>query len=99
MMASETLLAADWFGLMGRPWGESAIADQQRGGAIAWGIGEIPTLSLAIIVAVSWATSDERAARRRDRQVEQYGDAELEEYNRQLAQLAQSDARQAERDN
>lgn len=93
MMASETLLAADWFGLMGRPWGESAIEDQQRGGAIAWGIGEIPTISLAMIVAVMWARSDERAARRRDRQVEAYGDEELEEYNRRLAALAEEDAK------
>lgn len=92
LMGSEHLLAADWFGLMGRPWGDSAIEDQQRGGGIAWGIGEIPTIILAMIVAVTWAKSDERAARRRDRQVEEYGDAELDEYNKRLAEMAEQDA-------
>lgn len=96
LMASETLLAPDWFGLMGRPWGDSAIEDQQRGGAIAWGIGEIPTIALAMIVAVMWSTSDDRATRRRDRQVDTYGDAELDEYNRRLAEMAQEDARAKE---
>lgn len=99
LMGSEQLLAADWFGLMGRPWGESAIEDQQRGGGFAWGIGEIPTIILAMIVAVTWSQSDERAARRRDRQVEEYGDSELEEYNRKLAEMAQADAAHKAREN
>ncbi|WP_435298780.1 cytochrome c oxidase assembly protein [Timonella sp. A28] len=91
LMASHSLLAADWFGLMGRTWGLSAIEDQQKGGAVAWGIGEVPTVALAIMVAVLWAKTDERAARRRDRQVDEYGDQELEEYNKMLAQKAQED--------
>ncbi|WP_130416945.1 cytochrome c oxidase assembly protein [Xylanimonas ulmi] len=92
LMSQTTLLAADWFGNMGRAWGGSAIADQQRGGDIAWGIGELPTLALAIAVAVLWARSDEREARRRDRQAERDGDAELEEYNAMLDRMAKRDA-------
>ena len=34
--------------------------DQQMGGAVAWGIGEVPTLLVAIGVAVMWSRSDER---------------------------------------
>lgn len=94
LVSSDTLLVADWFGLMGRPWGPSAIADQQIGGSIAWGIGELPTLSLAIIVAFSWARDDERTARRRDRTVERDGDVELDEYNAMLARIAARDAHQ-----
>ncbi|WP_281276125.1 cytochrome c oxidase assembly protein [Xylanimonas allomyrinae] len=88
LMMQTSLLAADWFGNMGRPWGDSAIVDQQTGGSIAWGIGELPTLGLAIGVAVLWTRSDEREARRRDRQADRDGDAELAEYNAMLAKMA-----------
>lgn len=93
LTTGESLLVADWFGLMGRPWGLSAIADQQRGGAVAWGIGELPTLALAIVVAVMWARSDDKEARRRDRKADRDGDAELQEYNAMLAQMARRDER------
>jgi len=100
LMGSNILLAPDWFGLMGRTWGESAIVDQQRGGGIAWGIGEIPTIVLALIVAVTWSQSDERAAKRRDRQVDAFGDEELDAYNEMLAQMSakESSRRSTERD-
>ena len=91
LTSGETLLVPDWFGLLGRPWGPSAIADQQAGGAIAWGIGEIPVLLLAIGLALSWARDDERTARRRDRAAERDGDAELTEYNAMLERLGRSD--------
>ena len=91
LLTSDALFVADWFGLMGRPWGASAIADQQAGGAIAWGIGELPTLVLAILVAVSWSRDDERTARRRDRRVDRDGDVEMDEYNAMLATLAARD--------
>ncbi|WP_402463090.1 cytochrome c oxidase assembly protein [Isoptericola aurantiacus] len=84
-----SLLVADWFGNMGRVWGLSAIADQQHGGGIAWGIGELPTLALAITVAIQWTRSDEREARRRDRQAARDGDAELTAYNDMLAKMAE----------
>ncbi|WP_407319443.1 cytochrome c oxidase assembly protein [Isoptericola halotolerans] len=86
-----SLLVADWYGNMGREWGLSAIEDQQRGGGIAWGIGELPTLALAIVVALQWTRSDEREARRRDRQAERDGDAELTAYNDMLARMAERD--------
>lgn len=98
LVSGETLLVADWFGLMGRPWGPSALADQQIGGAITWGIGEIPTLALAIGVGFAWARDDERTARRRDRKVDREGDVELDEYNAMLAGLAERDAHQATKD-
>lgn len=91
LMMQTSLLAPDWFGNMGRPWGGSALEDQQRGGDIAWGIGELPTLVLAITVAVLWTRSDEREARRRDRKADRYGDAELQEYNAMLARMAERD--------
>jgi len=93
LMSGDGLLVASWFGLLGRTWGASAIADQQAGGAYAWSIGEIPTLALAVAVAVAWARDDERLARRRDRRVDRLGDTEMDEYNAMLARLANRDAR------
>ncbi|GAA1720025.1 cytochrome c oxidase assembly protein [Isoptericola hypogeus] len=89
LTTGESLLVADWFGNMGRPWGLPAIDDQQRGGGVAWGIGELPTLALAIAVAVQWTTSDEREARRQDRKADRDGDAELAAYNAMLAKMAE----------
>ncbi|MGC5165758.1 cytochrome c oxidase assembly protein [Luteimicrobium sp. DT211] len=91
LISSETLLVPDWFGLLGRTWGESAIEDQQAGGSVAWGIGELPTLLLAVLVATSWSRSDEREARRKDRKADRDGDAELREYNAMLEKLAKRD--------
>jgi putative copper resistance protein D len=82
------LLLSDWYGAMGRTWGLSPLADQQAAGGIAWSVGEIPTVLLAIGVAILWSRSDEREARRRDRRADRDGDVELEEYNRMLAQRA-----------
>jgi putative copper resistance protein D len=89
LMTGTGLLLADWYGAMGRPWGPSAIVDQQTGGGIAWSVGEIPTIILAITVAVMWSRSDERDARRLDRKAERDGDADLAEYNEMLRKRAE----------
>lgn len=87
LMTGTGLLAADWYGAMGRPWGPSAIVDQQIGGGIAWSIGELPTLALALAVVVLWARSDSSLAKRLDRKADRDGDADLTEYNDMLAKL------------
>ncbi|MDR5699369.1 cytochrome c oxidase assembly protein [Agromyces aerolatus] len=89
IMMSSGLLLADWYGAMG--WGTDALADQQVGGGIAWSIGEIPTVALAITVAIQWSRSDEKETRRLDRHADRTGDAELEEYNARLQAIAQHD--------
>lgn len=88
LMTGTGLLLANWYGAMGRPWGVSAIADQQAGGGIAWSVGEIPTLILAVAVAIMWSRSDAKDAKRLDRKAERDGDAELVDYNRMLADRA-----------
>lgn len=89
LVGGDTLLAADWFSSTG--WGIDALADQRDGGAIAWAIGEVPTLLLAMVVAVQWARSDAREARRSDRAADRDGDAALAEYNAMLSRLAERD--------
>lgn len=93
IMMSTGLFVAEWFGSMGRTWGDSPLVDQYTGGGVAWSIGEIPTLILAITVAIQWSRSDDRLQRRSDRQADRTGDAELAEYNARLQALAERDAR------
>jgi putative copper resistance protein D len=97
IMMSSGLFVAEWFGSMGRTWGDPPLVDQYTGGGIAWSIGEIPTLILAIVVAVQWSRSDARDQRRSDRQADRTGDAELAAYNAHLASLAERDQRQEQR--
>ncbi|GAA1702384.1 cytochrome c oxidase assembly protein [Microbacterium sediminicola] len=93
LMMNSGLMVAEWFGSMGRTWGATPLEDQYIGGGIAWSVGEIPTLILAITVAIQWSRSDERLQRRADRHADRTADAELEEYNAKLARLAERDAR------
>ncbi len=48
------MLAAGYFAALGRTWGGTLLADQQVGGGIAWGIGELPTLAWRVL-AVQWS--------------------------------------------
>ena len=97
IMGGTGLLAADYFGNLGRAWGPSALLDQQMGGAVAWGIGEVPTLLVAIGVAVMWSRSDARESKRTDRAADRNNDADLTAYNDMFAKLAERDAKLAER--
>jgi putative copper resistance protein D len=91
LMGGDALLVADWFGAMGRTWGASPLDDQHDGGAIAWGIGELPTAVLTIIVSVQWAKSDARDSKRLDRASDRSGNQDIEDYNAMLARLAKRD--------
>lgn len=94
LMGSNVLLEPTFFGNLGRAWGDSAIVDQQTGGGIAWGIGEIPTLILAVGVAVMWSKSDARETKRRDRAADRDHDADLEAYNAMFTRLQERDEAQ-----
>ena len=87
LTGSETLLAPDFFTQLNLPWGPDPLADQHTAGEIAWGIGEAPTLVLAIVVGVQWYRSEQRETVRKDRQADRDGDAELRAYNEHLARL------------
>lgn len=91
IMSNVGLFLADWFGAMGRTWGSPPMVDQQIGGGIAWSLGELPTIALAIIVAIQWSRSDAREQKRADRNADRTDDAELKEYNERLARIAGRD--------
>ena len=95
LMMGESLLIPEWYGAMGRTWGDDPLTDQQIGGGIAWGVGEVPTLVLSAMVALSWVRSDTREQKRGDRKAQRDGDADLNDYNAMLDKLAQRDSRNA----
>lgn len=86
MMATEPMIA-DWYTLVHPSWLTDPLADTHAAGGIAWGLGEIPTLVVALALSVQWARSDDRAARRSDRRADLDEDAELRAYNARLARL------------
>ncbi len=87
LVSGSQLLAPELLGVLDRTWGRSPLADQQYGGAVAWGLGEIPVLLLAMGIAWAWVRSDDRQARREDRRADRDGDAQLHAYNDRLARL------------
>lgn len=87
LMGSTVLIQPEWFNGLGRDWGLPALEDQQMAGAITWGIGEVPTLLIAMGVAIMWSRSDDREMRRTDRAAARSHDADLTAYNDMLVRL------------
>jgi len=87
LMGEKTLLVADWFGSMGRTWGDDPLTDQSMGGAFAWGVGEIPTIIITMIVVWQWSRSDDKERKRLDRASDRTGNQDLEDYNAMLQQI------------
>jgi cytochrome c oxidase assembly factor CtaG/putative copper export protein len=63
-----TLLAPTFFQGLHLPWAVDLLADQRNGGAVAWGIGELPMLILALLVTTAWVRSDGAESKRVDGQ-------------------------------
>ena len=83
-----TLLAPTFFQSLHLPWTVDLLADQRNGGAIAWGVGEFPTLVLALLVTLAWVRSDAAETKRLDRQADRDDDADLKAYNAHLAAIS-----------
>lgn len=94
IMSGDSLILADWYGAMGREWGATPLENQKVGGSIAWGIGELPTLALALIVMLQWSRNDTKVQKRLDRAADRSGEAELNAYNEMLQRQAARDARE-----
>jgi putative copper resistance protein D len=87
MTGSTTVLAPDFFEVLKLPWMTDVLGNQREAGAIAWGIGEAPTVMLTLLVAVAWVRSARAETTRKDRQAARDGDAELAAYNAHLQDL------------
>ena len=91
MMMRTQPLAGEWYGLVQPPWITDPLMDTLQGAQVAWALSEVPTLIVVVIIAVQWIRSDDREARRSDRQADRDDDAELRAYNEHLARLAEHD--------
>lgn len=49
-----------------RAWGPDALTDQQIGGVIMWGVGDLLLLATLLAVVAAWMRADERLSRLRD---------------------------------
>ncbi|MET1004881.1 MAG: bifunctional copper resistance protein CopD/cytochrome c oxidase assembly protein [Propionibacteriaceae bacterium] len=91
LMSSGSVLAPDWWHALGQTDDAALLADQEKGGSIAWAAGDIPSLLLAFALVVGWVRSDARETKRLDRKADRDDDAELKRYNEQLAALSRQD--------
>lgn len=94
LMMSSVPLAPEWYSIVRPEWVTDPLQDSLYGGQVAWGLSEIPTLIVLIAIAVQWARSDERDAKRLDRQADRDGDVELAAYNERLARMGRRDSRE-----
>ncbi|GAA2453342.1 cytochrome c oxidase assembly protein [Actinomadura vinacea] len=61
VMGRGGVLAADWYGRLGRAWGDSPLRDQRVGGGLGWALGEIAALAVIVALAHRWLRDDRRA--------------------------------------
>lgn len=85
MMATLPLL--DYFAAPPAGWNIDPLKDQQIAGGLAWGYGELPTVIILLVLLVRWERNDTTQANRATRKADEFGDAELDAYNRRLQNL------------
>ena len=97
LMSSSTLIDSGYFASLQVPWVGELLADQNKGGAIGWAMGEIPILIALIATFIMWTRDDAREARRIDRSAERMAAMgqpdELAQYNNYLQELADRERR------
>jgi len=97
LMSSSTLIDSGYFASLQAPWVGDLLADQNKGGAIGWAMGEIPILIALVATFIMWTRDDAREARRIDRSVERMAAMgqpdELAQYNKYLQELADRERR------
>ena len=90
LMTGTDILGGDFFSRVNLPYVSNILVDQQSAGTVAWGVGEVPTLVLTMLIALEWYRTDKKDAQRQERQAQRDGDAELNAYNDYLASLGRA---------
>ena len=97
LMSATTQIDGGYFATLETPWITDLLADQNKGGAIGWAMGEIPILIALVATFIMWTREDAREARRIDRTAERMAAMgqpdELAQYNKYLQELADRDGR------
>ena len=93
VMSSTTLFDGGYYQSLQTPWITDLLADQRQGGAIGWGMGEIPILLALIATFIQWMRDDSKEAQRLERNSARKAAMgqpdELAQYNAYLASLAE----------
>jgi putative copper resistance protein D len=70
IMGSSTVLGGGYYASLGRTWGGSVIDEQNAGGGLLWGAGDVVGLILVLVLLAQWARHDDHASRREDRRLD-----------------------------
>lgn len=92
LMATKELVAGDFYNRLAFDWLPSRLDDQWLGGALAWGLSEIPILIVAVAVGVQWFRHDQKVGRRIDRREDSGQTHDVDAYNEMLRELSERDA-------
>lgn len=87
LMQMRSPMNADFYQRLDFPFALDILHDQWVGGAIAWGLGELPLLIVSIAHGVQWYRSEDREAKRYDRHQDRTGGQDLQAYNAMLASM------------
>ena len=87
LMQMRSPMNADFYQRLDFPFAVDILHDQWVGGAIAWGLGELPLLIVSIAHGVQWYRSEDREAKRYDRHQDRTGGQDLQAYNAMLASM------------
>lgn len=95
LMSTTTLIDQGYFASLKTPWLVDLLADQNKGGAIGWAMGEIPILLALVATFIQWMRDDSREANRIDKNTARMAAMgqpdELAQYNQYLSELAKKD--------
>ena len=98
LLATTTLIDQGYYGSLQTPWLGDLLTDQHAGGAVAWGMGEIPIIFALIATFIQWMRDDSREAKRIDRneaRMAAMGEPdELAQYNTYLNKLQRRNERE-----
>lgn len=93
----QILLAADYYGALGLPWGVDALADQAQGAIAVWAVGGLGVALIGAVLVASWVREEDREANRAARlaarrelnaRAAAAGDSELEAYEQMISRRA-----------
>jgi putative copper resistance protein D len=95
LMSSTTLIDQGYFASLKTPWLLDLLADQNKGGAIGWAMGEVPILLALVATFIQWMRDDSREANRIDKNTARMAAMgqpdELAQYNQYLSELSKKD--------
>jgi putative membrane protein len=70
LLGRRTVIAADWYAQVSRPWASGALSDQRLGAGMLWAFGELFGLVALGIVLYQWMRHEELVAARADRRLD-----------------------------